>query len=246
MDAHVRNGTPPIQGAPANPPAFNVPRIVLALIAALVFVHLWRMQLLSASQDTLVILDYAFIAGCYRDLADFCQVRPDGADYWSPVTHAFLHGDWTHLAANCAWLLAFGTPVARRLHTVRFLVFCLLGALAGAGLFYVVNPTIAAPMIGASGVVSAVMGGAARFALGRFGRLGNREVALAPRLTVLQSLSDRTVLFFVGIFFATNLLLGSGLGSAFGGGPIAWEAHLGGFALGFLGFAFFDPRPPRR
>lgn len=241
MDIREDEPRPRHLPAPANPPAFNVPAIVLLAIASLVAVHLVRTQLLGQAADLEVLLDYSFIAACYEDASDVCALRLPGAGLWSPVSHAFLHADWTHLAANALWLLAFGTPVARRIGALRFSAFALMGAIAGAGLFYLFNPLLLAPMVGASGIVSAVMGGASRFALGSMGRLTSRDIAHAPRLGILQSLSDRTVLFFVAIFFLTNLLIGSGLGSAFGGGlQIAWEAHLGGFAFGFLGFGLFD------
>ena len=58
------------------------------------------------------------------------------------------------------------------------------------------------------GVVSALMGGAARFALGSMGR---GDVAYAPLLSISRSLSDRTVLFFIIVFFATERLLTGGL-----------------------------------
>jgi len=56
------------------------------------------------------------------------------------------------------------------------------------------------------------------------------------------------VLIFIAVFFGTNLLIGSGVGGEMGGGAVAWEAHLGGFAFGFLLFRLFDPlsRPLRR
>lgn len=229
----------------ANPPAFNVPGVVLALIVLLVAVHIVRTQALSPDAELQGLIDFAFIAGCYDGPVDFCRFRTEGADLWSPLTHAALHSDWTHLGANSLWLLAFGTPVARRIGALRFLLFCLCGAVCGAALFYVVNPHLLAPMIGASGVVSAVMGGASRFALGSMGGFNARDMSAVPLQSVMRSLSNRTVLFFVAIFFATNLALGSGLGPAVGDSlQIAWEAHLGGFAFGFLAFALFDRRRP--
>lgn len=227
----------------ANPPAFNVPGIVLASIALLVAAHVVRTQLLGETAEVQSLIDFAFIPGCYDGPVDFCRFRTPGADLWSPVSHALLHADWTHLGANSLWLLAFGTPVARRIGAVRFLLFCLGGAACGAALFYVVNPHLLAPMIGASGVVSAVMGSASRFALGSMDRFASRDVASAPLQSVAQSLTNRTVVFFVAIFFVTNLAIGSGIGSALGTPiQIAWEAHLGGFAFGFLAFALFDRR----
>lgn len=231
---------------PSGPPAFNVPAIVLAAILVIVAVHVVGTQFLDEAAELRMLVDFAFIAACYGDAADICAFRTAGANLWSFFTHAFLHGDWTHLGANSLWLLAFGTPVARRIGSARFVAFALLGAASGAALFYVMNPHLLAPMIGASGVVSAVMGGASRFALAHLGRYGMQDAVRSRRLPVIECLTNRTIVFFVGIFFLANILIGSGIGSAFGADlQIAWEAHLGGFAFGFLCFALFD-RQKRR
>lgn len=225
---------------PPRQPAFNVPGIVLGLLALLALIHWIRVDWLDDTQAGWTLLNFSFLAGCYGSSDEICLLREPFAPWASFVTHAFLHGDWMHFATNAVWLLAFGTPVARRLGVARFLVFCAVGAIAGAAMFYVMNQDLIQPMIGASGVVSALMGGAARFALGSMGR---GDVAYAPLLSIPRSLSDRTVLFFIIVFFVTNIALGSGAGLLLGeGAAVAWEAHVGGFLFGFLCFSAFDPR----
>lgn len=226
----------------SNPPAFNIPGIVLATVLLLAAVHAFRVFGLGADADDRLVIDFAFIPGCYEADCSGIDGRGPGADLWSPLTHALLHGDWTHLGLNVVWLLAFGAPIARRLGAAGYVAFSIAGALAGAGCFYLFNPSLLEPVVGASGVVSALMGGACRFAFGSLGRFAGQQEQ-APRLTVVQALSDRTILVFVVIFFATNLLTASSFGAFLGGGAtIAWEAHLGGFAFGFLCFAPFDRR----
>ncbi|NDV88081.1 rhomboid family intramembrane serine protease [Aurantimonas aggregata] len=225
------------------PPAFNVPGIVLGLICVYIAVHAIRMFLLSPLDDSFVLVDFAFIPGCYQAVAEFCAYQRPGAGLWTPLTYSFLHGDWMHLGVNSVWLLAFGTPVARRLGAVRFLLFSGCGAVAGAAVFYLLNPEIVAPVIGASGVVSALMGGACRFAFGGAGGTMSPAIqAYLPVVSIREALSNRTVLIFVAVFFGTNLLIGSAAGGFLGGGTVAWEAHLGGFAFGFLLFSVFDRR----
>ncbi len=229
---------------PANVPAINVPGVVLALIALFAAIHWLRTGVLSDDDDIWTLVNFALIPGCYGDLDAICQLRESWADLVTPLSHAFLHGDWTHFIMNAVWLLAFGSPVARRLGLARFLVFCAVGAVAGAAAFYLLNPALIQPMIGASGVVSALMGGSARFALGSMGRAG--DVATAPLLSIPASLSDRTILFFILVFFGINFLLGTGGALIFGtGSAIAWEAHVGGFLFGFLCFGLLDPRHQR-
>lgn len=242
----------PPRRAPTQPPAFNVPTVVLLLLLLLVAVHVARLYLIGPIADERFVADAAFIPACYSQPCDLIFGRPLGALIWAPLTHALIHGDWTHLGLNSVWLLAFGSPVARRIGAGRFVAFAIVGALAGAGAFFLVNPTLMEPVIGASGVVSALMGGACRFA---FAGLSRRTPTLGwtPRLTLVQALSDRTILFFVAVFFATNILTATSLGGyVSGGAQIAWEAHIGGFLFGFLGFSLFDrrsgrsaaPRPP--
>lgn len=223
-----------------NPPAVNVPLVVLLVIAVLGLVHLVRTQLLTETQDVWTLVNFAMIPDCYRTGDDVCALREPWANIVSPLSHAFLHGDWTHFLTNAVWLLAFGTPVARRIGSGRFLVFCVFGAAAGALLFDLLNPALLQPMIGASGVVSALMGAAARFALSGGAQRWGGPVYV-PRLTLRESLSDRTVLFFIVIFFVTNVAMGSGAAFLLGdGGAIAWEAHVGGFLFGLLAFDLFD------
>lgn len=237
-DIHIRR---------SHPPAFNVPGIILVLIAIFALVHGVRVYLLGPVATAQALLDLAFIPGCYGDVDPVCGFRTPGADLWSPLSYAFLHGDWTHFGANAVWLLAFGTPVARRVGVTWFLAFCTCGAIAGAAAFYLLNPTLIVPVIGASGIVSALMGGACRFAFGgRVSLMPGRSNG--PLVSIGESLTNRTVLIFIAVFFGTNLLIGSGVGGEMGGGAVAWEAHLGGFAFGFLLFRLFDPlsRPLRR
>ncbi|RFC61955.1 rhomboid family intramembrane serine protease [Fulvimarina endophytica] len=226
-----------------QPPAFNTPNVVLGVIALLVVIHVFRVYLASPLVEGWMILNLSFIPGCYADLAEFCLVREPGAGAWTPASYLLLHGDGMHVGLNCLWLLVFGTPVARRIGAQRFLAFMIAGSVAGAALFYVFEPGLLAPMIGASGSVSALMGGACRFALPRAGGIGlMRAGARLPLEPILSCLTNRTVVVFVAVFFVTNLAFSTGLGGAFGPGNVAWQAHLGGFIFGFLGFALFDRR----
>src|SRR6185503_1019464 len=86
-----------------------------------------------------------------------------------------------------------------------------------------------------------------RFALQRSGPLGligrNDPAAYrVPALPLSAVLRDPRVLAFLGVWFALNLIFGIGSLSLDGGEQaIAWQAHIGGFLAGLLGFAVFDP-----
>ena len=222
---------------PYNPPAFNIPRVVLLLGAAMTLVHVVRSQLLTLDQDFWVLNVFAFVPIFYQ--VDPARLMQPLSIYWSPVTHGFLHGDWTHLIVNLVWLAAFGSAVARRLRASRFLIFMLLSTAAGAAAHFLFHMDGNSPVIGASGAVSACMGAAVRFA---FAPGQPMEIAIRrPALSLIQSLQNRSIMTFVVIWFAFNFLAGSGIIPLGVEGQIAWEAHMGGFLFGWLFFAAFDP-----
>ncbi|WP_422370183.1 rhomboid family intramembrane serine protease [Hoeflea sp.] len=226
------------QSPPAHEPIFNIPNVVLATLLVLVAVQVLIDTALTTETVSALFIETAFLPQRY----DFSPAGQGGAYFWSPVTYSLLHGGYGHLALNGFWLAAFGTVVARRIGWLRFLVFWVLSAIASAALFLAFHWGDASVMIGASGVVSALMGAAARFAFGSQGF--RREFAhLNPRRSITQSLSNRTVVVFLAVWFGINLLAAVGFTFGSGESAIAWEAHVGGFLFGFLLFALFDPQP---
>ena len=73
-------------------------------------------------------------------------------------SHMFLHGSVSHLVGNMAVLAIVAYLVEEILGPGRFLLFYLLSGLGAAGLFWAVNPAGGAPLVGASGAISGVMG----------------------------------------------------------------------------------------
>ena len=113
------------------------------------------------------------------------------ADVWTFVTYALLHADWMHLLFNSVWLLAFGTPLARRFGAARFLAFCAVTAAAGALAHLMTHFGQMVPMVGASGAISGTMSGAMRFAFQRGGPLrfgGSDESYRVPALSLVDTL----------------------------------------------------------
>lgn len=220
-------------------PIFNIPRVLLAFLAVMWAIHLLRVGVLSRGADLRLIVETAFVP--LRYVVPLSGQSP--AWLWSPVTYSFLHGSFTHLIVNSIWLAAFGAIVARRIGSARFCVLWVATAVAAVALHLVLHWGEAIPVIGASGVVSGLMGAAARFAFPASGHFRRDKAHFLPRLTVAESLTNRTVIVYLAIWFGINALAAFG----FGGDPtattqIAWEAHIGGFLCGFLGFGLFDRR----
>ena len=238
----------PLRRPPAREPIFNVPAAVLLTIGLCAGVHAVRMLLLDPRQDMQFLLLFAFIPARY-DAALLTQGGVPGgfgAELWTFVSYAFIHGDLTHLGLNCIWLLAFGSAVARRFGFLRFLAFFAVTAAAGAGLHLATHAGDYWPVVGASAAISGCMAAAARFMFQPGGALdwrsGNRDGPPRPAPPLLVTLRDTRVLFFLGVWFAVNLVFGVGsLTLSDGEQSIAWQAHIGGFIAGLLLFALFDP-----
>lgn len=209
-------------GGGARQPMFNVSTAVLWLIVANLTVHLLR-YFLSEQADDRLVYDFALVA------ARLTGAMPSGPyDLATPATYQFLHAGLDHLGINMLALLAFGTPVERRLGVIRFVLFYLLCGLAGAAAHILAFSDSPAPLIGASGAIAGCFGGAIRLIMGggnTNGLAGFRQVAL---LAVLWLGSQ--------VVFG---LVGGGIGSA---DTIAWWSHIGGFLAGLVLIGLFKPR----
>jgi membrane associated rhomboid family serine protease len=224
-------------------PALNLPQIVLWLSVALVAVHGLR-QFLDEDADLWVLLAFAFIPARYGEAAAFL---PGGvaACLWTPLTYAFLHADWLHLFVNLIWMASFGGALARRFGAVRFLALSALAAVAGAAVHYAFHAGEEELVVGASGAVSGMMAATARFAFVSGGPLaggGSNPASYRIRAASIAAVfANSRSLSFILIWFGVNLLFGLSSGLVPGvSGPIAWEAHVGGFLAGLLVFPLLD------
>jgi len=229
-----------------NPPVLNAPRVVVIIIGLMILIHGVREF---AGEDILLwsLRMFSFIPA--QLTGAFTEEWPLQR-YWTFVTYAFLHGSWMHLLFNSLWLLIFGSYVARRLSLGRFLLLSLLCTVAAAAAMLVDHWNEVVPVIGASGTVSGYMAAAVPLMYG-----GNHSLGYALRgdvrgtapLPFAQLLRNRGALIFIAIWLGITLMTGAagfsegimGVGQDL---QIAWEAHLGGFLAGLIGFYLLDRR----
>ena len=219
-------------------PVFNLPAVVLAIIGICAGVHLVRAYVLTPDQDFALLIRAAFIPIRYsgRFDIDFYAIS-------SPFTYMFLHGGIAHLAINMVWLAAFGSPLANRFGAWRFALFFAVTGVASAAFFWAIHPLMQAPLVGASGAISGMMGAAARFGF-RIDRSSGRAAFAGAPLPFVRVFRSRAVVTFLAVWMVINLATGL-VGFAPGvEGQIAWEAHIGGFLAGFFGLRLFDRPPP--
>lgn len=241
----------PNAGGGGRQPIFLLPGAVSALAGLLVAIHLGSTFVLDVHGLGNLRIWFGFIP--FRFTAP--ELLPGGMLplLWSGFSHALLHIDFTHLLVNAAWLLVFGTPVARRYGGVPFLLVFFLGALAGALLLTAVQLALVnqfSVLIGASGGVAALTGAAMRFifqpvVVGQNPETGERVILGRRTAGWAELFSNPRSRAFILVWVGFNLLiplapLVTGVEI-----PIAWEAHIGGFVAGLLMPPLFDKRQRR-
>ena len=202
---------------PEKPPIFRkgFPTVILWLAGAIIAVTLVQFNV-SQQMQSWMLATGAIVGGpTYTGLA-----RPWG-DFAPYVLHTFLHGGSFHLVMNMAMLIALGPIVVQALgkdvrSAVLFLAFffvCAIGGGAAQMLWYAIDAQDGIA-IGASSAISGLLP-----AVG-FIRNGLRG---AWSISVPWIVINVLLAFF---------------GGDLGGFRIAWAAHLGGLAAGFLFPAF--------
>ncbi len=250
-------------------PIFNLPPVIVVLLAIMTVIQVAQSQI-SPELDGAIVATFGFTPARFAFLFDqkavidhlneiarqsefqaqigyfFLTHAPPSWLWFTPLSYAFLHGGATHLIFNGIWLAAFGSPVARRFGTARFLLLGALGAVAGAAAYLAAHPLELAPMIGASAAVSAFMGAAARFVFPIRGPYRADSTFEQPMQSVREMLANVQTMSFLAVWFVSNMLMGlAGQTLGFSQAPIAWEAHIGGFVAGLLLAPIFDQRRKR-
>lgn len=199
-------------------PSLRFPIVTIGLIVLNVWVFF--QELLSPNLERF-IETWALIPARV-DLGDLTTLLPF-------ITSQFLHAGFAHILFNMWYLWIFGDNIEGHFGHTRFLLFYLLaGVVAGlVQFFFLAGSTI--PMLGASGAVAGVLG--AYWVLFPHHRVDT----LVPGFGFWSraTLPAGTVLIF---WFIGQLFSGVGsltIGSAATGG-VAWWAHIGGFAFGWL------------
>jgi membrane associated rhomboid family serine protease len=136
----------------------------------------------------------------------------------------FMHAGWLHLGGNMLYLWIFGDNVEDRFGHIKFLIFYLLCGIAATGAQMAFSLGSSVPNLGASGAIAGVLGAyILLFPKGRVRVLQGSQVIQVPALIV------------IGIWIALQLFSGIGsVASATQTGGVAYMAHIGGFAAGFV------------
>ncbi len=144
------------------------------------------------------------------------------------ITYTFVHGGWMHLLANVAFLWVFADNVEDAYGHLGFLVLYFVCGIVAAAAHVLANPDSFAPMVGASGAISGILGA---------------YLVLYPKARVwvllfmkipLRISAGWALAAWIGFQFL-SLYLDEAKGEVI----VAWWAHIGGFVAGFLVTALF-------
>ena len=190
------------------------PRATVALVA--VTAAAWGIAAVSGLGDE-IALRAGFIPARWSGLA------LDGAvpALATPLTATLVHANLLHLGFNLLMLGFCGRFVEVSLRVRGIAILFLVGAYAAAAAEWAVHPGSTAPVIGASGAISAIV---AAYAL----LYGERRTVI--RIRWLADLVH--VLWLAAAWIGLQLLFG--LVTLGDGHPIAVAAHIGGFLAGLI------------
>lgn len=140
------------------------------------------------------------------------------------VSALLIHTSWLHLLGNLVYLWVFGVPLERRLGWLGMIVVFVVGG-ALANLFVAWRlPELTAPIIGASGAVSAVVGA-------YLGLFPAHRIGMFLPLGLYLQFARVPAVLVIGSWFTLQLVY-TVLGPITG--VVAWWTHMAGFALGLM------------
>lgn len=151
--------------------------------------------------------------------------RPAAPSVGTLLASTWMHGSLWHLLGNMLFLFVGGTVVESRFTRLGFAVFYVLAGMVATLCHHVVEYASYTPMVGASGAIAAVLGAA---------------LVLHPRTKITFGYLLFVVVFFrkgtfvLPTWFCVPVWAGMQVIDALAsnGEPVAFFAHIGGFAFG--------------
>ena len=177
------------------------------------------------------------VASTYRELGiDTSQAIRLNIDTplptWTTIfSSMFIHGGFFHFAGNMMFLWVFGDNVEDWLGHYKYLIFYVLVGIAAALSQLAIDPHSLAPLIGASGAISGVMG--AYMLLYPFNRINT--LIIFYFITVIRL----PAVWLLGLWFLWQAVQGFGSLAISNQVSVAFFAHVGGFVAGAILVAVF-------
>ncbi len=215
-----------------NPRQHVAPYVNYSIIAICVVVFLWQLSL-GTDGDNRAVLSLGMIPA---RLFGYGELPPDLVlvPAWATIlTSMFMHGGFLHIGGNMLYLWIFGDNIEDSMGHFRYAVFYLLCGTAAALTQGLVAPSSEAPMIGASGAISGVLGAYLLLHPGA-------TIRVLIFLGFFVTITHIPALVVLGFWFLMQLF--SAAVPASGEAGVAFWAHIGGFVAGLALITFFKRR----
>lgn len=146
----------------------------------------------------------------------------------SLLTANFLHANLLHLVGNLWSFWIFGNNIEDKLGNLKFIIFLTLAAGGSIGTHIFLNYSDLNPIVGASGIVSALMGA-------YLYRFPNAKLLVLVPFGIIFPTTIKAK-YFMAFWFASQVFI------SLQNNNISWEAHIGGFFVGYLTMRLINNR----
>ena len=146
----------------------------------------------------------------------------------SLLTANFLHANLLHLVGNLWSFWIFGNNIEDKLGIFKFIFFLIIVSIGSIGVHIFLNYSDLTPVVGASGVVSALMGA-------YLYRFPNAKLLVLVPFGIIFPTTLKAKYFMI-FWFISQVFI------ALQNNNISWEAHLGGFVIGYLSMKLLNNR----
>jgi membrane associated rhomboid family serine protease len=209
------------------------PVVVWTIIALNVVAFVYQIGL-TAPEQQVFLYRHALVPLRYFNPSWARRVGLSPTDLTPFLTNTFLHGGWLHIISNLWTLYIFGPALEDRLGRLRFAALYGLAGIIASATHAFFNATSPMPVLGASGAIAGII---AAYAV----RFPYAWVQVLVPILFIPLFFHIPAMVFAGIWFLTQVMQGtSELFTPLDGGGIAWWAHIGGFASGWLLLHWLD------
>ena len=153
-------------------------------------------------------------------------IFPSKNVYLGVVYSTFFHANFIHILGNLWSFWIFGNNVEDKLGKIRFLLFLFIIGIASILFHTVLNQNSLITVVGASGVVSGLMGAYVYL-------FPNAKLLVLVPFGILFPTTIKAKYFMI-FWFISQIFI------AVTTSNISWEAHIGGFITGYLFLKFLN------
>jgi membrane associated rhomboid family serine protease len=213
----------------------RTPTVTYAVMAACVLAFAYQLTLSGAAKQAFLNA-YALVPARYTHGAWAAEHGLSRLDPTPFVTSMFLHGGFWHIISNLWTLWIFGPALEDRLGPQRYVALYMIAGLAAGLAHFVFNFGSAIPTLGASGAIAGVIGAYAR-------RFPYAWINVMQPIGLFPVFLYIPALVFAGLWFVAQVTQAAGSLLPGVGGGVAWWAHVGGFAVGWVLVRRLAPAP---